>query len=240
MTDGISNSNSNFKLNRTQLPGVPLVAPVEEEPPKPAKIKLNENEVLLLQHIETSFWETGNVPSYELSVRFTGIPLKEIERIWSEPYFREHLIKRGIDITPTTERKFLTPKQLALANSILNTYDVRSLREKLQEFNISTQTYNGWMRQEAFRGYLSRRVEANFQNTTTVAKQRLAELVDEKDIGAIKFYLEMAGEYNPRVQVDINVQAVMVKIIEVISTHVKDPLVLDAIANDLEQINASS
>lgn len=239
MTDGISG----FQLKKTELPGVPMVTDEKESssPPVAAVQKLNERETLLLSYVEQVFWETGQIPSHEITVRATDLTLQEVQKTWEEPYFRYHLVQRGIDLTPTTQfRKFLTPRQLALANALLDTHDQRSVREKLKELSISTPTYNSWMRQEAFRAYLSKRVEATFQNTSTTAKQRLSELVDQKDLGAIKFYLEMVGEYNPKLQVDININTVMVKVVEVIATHIKDPIVLEAIATDLEAINAEN
>jgi hypothetical protein len=70
------------------------------------------------------------------------------------------------------------------------------------------------------------------QNSSSVTHR----MKPHKVSSAIKFYYEVTGRYNPRLQVDVNVDSVMNRVVEIIQKHVRDPQVLMAIADDLEDL----
>lgn len=200
------------------------------------KSLLDEDQFLMLCYIEQKFWETGYIPTNEVIQRELRLDSKTIDRAWKKDTFREAIISRGIDLKGKESGKVLTPTQLMLANLLLNAHDTRSVREKIASINVSSQQYHAWKRQPAFAEYLRKRAEAVFSAADSTAYTKLVEAVEEGDTNALKLFFEMRGIHNPRVQVDVNIQGVMVRVVEIISKHVQDPLVLDAIANEMAML----
>jgi hypothetical protein len=108
---------------------------------------------------------------------------------------------------------------------------------KLKVLNISTQQYTAWMNDPSFQNYLRKRAESTFKSLDPIAYKTLQEMVEGKDFNALKLFFEMRGIYNPRVDVTINVENVLQKVIEVVSKHV-DPITMAAIADELEGLTS--
>lgn len=197
---------------------------------------LTDNEIKIVTLIDQRFWETGGIISDDKIVEELNIPKHLVTKAWKNTDFRQALIARGVDLTPETSKGLLTPTQAILANLLFNVGDKRSVREKCEAVGISSQQYTAWLRQPAFADYLRRRAESAFSATDFQAYQSLSQLVAEKDIQGIKLFFEMRGIYNPKLQVEVNVEQVVVKVVEIITRHVSDPNVLTAIASEIEQL----
>lgn len=199
-------------------------------------MSLTDNEVKIVTYIDQRFWETGGLVADELILQDCKVSQNVLKNAWKKAEFRQALIARGVDLTPETSKQLLTPTQVLLANMLMNTHDPRSIREKLELVNVSTQQYQAWLRQPGFSQYLRKRAESAFASTDFQAYQSLSKLVEEGDINGIKLFFEMRGIYNPKMQVEVNVEVVVMKLVEIVAKHVKDPEVLNAIATDLETI----
>ena len=184
--------------------------------------------------IEQLWWEHGQLPTDERVAERTGVSIESIKRYWKLDHFRTALLHRGVDINPERSAGLLTPIQLMLANMLLNTHDTRSVREKLKELQVSSQQYHAWLRTPAFQQHLAKRGEEMFKSIDWEAYDALAGAVRSQDVSALKLFFEMRGIYTPKKEIDINLDVVLVKVVEVIARHVHDPAILQAIANDME------
>lgn len=197
---------------------------------------LSQTQVEAVYWIEQKFWETGLLPSEEKLAEHLDVTLGTVKGWWLNATFREALVKRGVDLTPEQSSQVLLPLQLQAANIMLNVHDSRSEREKLNELGISSQKWMAWLRQPAFQEYLRKRAESMFSANDYKAFAALGAEAAGGDVSALKLFFEMRGIYNPRVQIDVNVEVVLARVVEIISTHVKDPLALQAIADDLDRL----
>ena len=200
------------------------------------KKRLDFQQVKVLSLIEQLFWETGYIPDNEIVAKELRMTPQFVEKCYKNDVFREALLVRGIDLKPQESQKVLQPKQVMLANLLLNAHDKRSVREKLEQVQVSTNQYNAWLRQPAFANYLRQRAESVFKASDFEAYQGVVKAVQTGDVNALKFFFELRGIYSPRVQLDVNVESVIVQVVEVIQRHVKDPVILTQIASDIEGI----
>lgn len=203
-----------------------------------APIQLTNGQLRALTYIEQVFWEHGSIPTVEKISEATGVSEHSIKEYWKVDNFRKALGIRGVDFNPERSNHVLTATQLALANMLMNTTDQRSTREKLKEINVSTQQYNAWLRQAAFRDHLAKRGEELFKSSDHVAYKSLTSAVGAGDVTALKLFFEMRGIYNPKVDVNVNVTTLLIQVVEIIARHVTDPLTLSNIADDLESISS--
>ena len=194
----------------------------------------------MLAFMEQIFWEEGSLPTDEVIAQNLGYEKVVIASVRKRDNFKAALKKRGIEadmVDLPVGSRALNPMQIGLANIILNTHDKRTMREKLKTVNVSMQQFQAWLRQPAFRQYLQKRTEAMFEGADTIAYQNLIDAVSAGDLSAIKLFFEMRGIYNPKVQVSINVEAVIVNVVEIVSKYVT-PETLHLIAGELEQVMA--
>ncbi len=205
-----------------------------------ARKKLVDREVKIISFIEQTFWETGFIPSNEVVAEHTGYALSTVESCYRKRLFRQALAARGIDLEPGKSTKALTPQQIMLANVLLNIADKRSTREKLASLEVSSQQLNVWLRQPAFSDYLRKRAEEHFKASDYKAYLSLINAVEAGDQNATKFFFEMRGIYRPSVDVHVNVEAVVMRVVEVVAKHVRDPAILASIATELKELEAVS
>lgn len=202
-----------------------------------SKGKLSEQSIQILCYCEQRFWEFGALPTSENIASTLGISETAVRNAFKNETFRTALAKRGVDFSVERSKGLLSLTQLTLANSLLNLHDKRSAREKLQELNVSSQQYNAWLRDPAFRDYLAKRGEELFKSHDHEAYSALVGTATGGDTQALKLFFEMRGIYTPKQTVEFNVEQVMGKIIEIITRHVQDPATLAAIAEEFEQID---
>jgi len=201
---------------------------------------LTDTEVKILTLIDQRFWETGGLIDDDRIVEELNVSKQAVRNAWKKDDFRQALLARGVDLTPDASKGLLTPTQAILANLLFNVGDKRSVREKCEAVGVSSQQYTAWLRQPGFADYLRKRAESAFSATDFQAYQSLSQLVAEKDIQGIKLFFEMRGIYNPKLQVEVNVEQVVIKVVEIVTRHVSDPNVLMAIAQEIEQLEMGS
>lgn len=198
---------------------------------------LTDRSKKVIDFIEQTFWETGGMPTYDLVASKTREKAQYVQSVVEKnPTARQALIARGVDLTPDTSSQQLTSEQLMAANIMLNVDDKRSRREKLQFLGITSQKWGAWMRQPAFSSYMTRRAEQAFSANDWAAYSGLGNLVEEEDLNAIKLHFEMRGKYKNTLDVNINIESVMIQVIEVIAKHVKEPEIIEAIAEDISSL----
>jgi hypothetical protein len=209
--------------------------------------KLTPEQYDLLLFTEQYYWRYGGVPTYAHLTR-EGIDFPEhvFLEAWANPRFLDGLRGRGIPehlITPergALRGKVLTEQQFTVANVMLDVLDKRSRLKKLTELGISTAEYNGWLRDPVYRQYCLERAEELLESNQHVAHMSLIDRVAQGDLGAIKYFNSMTGRYREKndAGVEVNVTNVsgsdmLIRVVEIIQTHVKDPATLEAIATDI-------
>jgi hypothetical protein len=206
---------------------------------KPEPPKLSDADIRVLSYVEQLYWETGKVPSQAAVV--DGLdPLASlktrnlVKKAWEKERFQRALTERGIEFK--IEEKILSPKQIVLVNMLLNVGDKKSLRQKLELLKVTMVQYNAWLRDPAFHQYLTMRTEQLFNHSDHEAYKSLVEQVMNGDVTAMKLFFEMRGIYNPKVTVDINIETVVYRLVEIVGRHVRDPQILQSIAKEVEEL----
>lgn len=141
------------------------------------------------------------------------------------------LEKRGIPFRQHTQEE-LTDKQLAVALTLANFADERSNAEKLDELGVNSATYYAWLQDPVFQNHVQMLADRNLKNIDPVAKTEFAKKIQEGEWGALKFYMETTGALvQPQGQ---DTESLIMAIIEIIQTRVKDPETILAIAQDIK------
>jgi hypothetical protein len=210
-----------------------------QEPPVQKEESLTDSELSVLAYVEQVYWQTGKVPSKEATIEgldpFSSTATRtKVTRAWNKPRFQAALEKRGLEFQ--NDSKFLTPTQLLLVNMLLNVEDKKSLRQKLDLLGINMAKYQTWLRDPVFHNYLTMRTEQLFENSDHDAYKSLIQAVTRGDVTAMKLFFEMRGIYSPRLDVNVNIESIVYRLVEVVGKHVKDPAILTAIADEVEQL----
>ena len=142
----------------------------------------------------------------------------------------EALERRGIILADIS---LLRPEQLAAANAVLDFSDHRSQKAKLNELGVSTSQYSGWLKLPQFQRYIKQRAEALLGDVQHEAHAALLKNVQRGDLNSIKLYYELTGRWSSKTVGDLNVEFILIKVIEAVQKHVKDPVAIEAVAAEL-------
>jgi len=180
--------------------------------------------------IETYVNQIGSLPSIDrVKNEFPELTLKQIEAD-----LKIAAVKLKAKGYALTNKDYLSPEQLAVANSILNLADKRSLTKKLQDFQVSPAKYANWKKNPSFNAYLRERSEQLLGDSIADVHLALIDSATSGDVQAIKLLYEVTGRHTQNSKQEINVQQMLVGVIEAIQVHVRDPDILRAIANDIQ------
>lgn len=223
-------ADSDEGLEEAVEEGVPEI--VKEFDPK--HITLNEKQVECLTYIEQQFFLEGAMPTVDAIAAVFGVNKATIKRWLKSPEFDYILRTKGI-INSNTDG-VLTAPQMMIINMLLNIGDKRSEREKCELAGITPQKLAVWRRDAQFIGYMQKRAEKMFKDSDDIAYLNVIKNVQGGDLSAAKFYFEMTGKYQPSVRMDVNVDMILARIIEILQVRVKDPATLELIANDFDML----
>lgn len=198
----------------------------------------------LIDYIEQAYLLRGVIPSLEATQeyldKFRGITLSlsELTELVESQEVKDAFGRRGIDTNANVPGYGLTPDQLAAANLLLDFSDRRSSKVKLESLGLTTAKYQAWLRNPNFQAYTKERAENLLGDVTHEAHSALVKNMEKGDLRSIQLYYEMTGRWSSKTVGDLNVEFLMIKILETIQRHVKDPEMLRAIAGDLSSLNA--
>lgn len=184
----------------------------------------------IVDFIESQYLLVREIPTPKAIAAHTFVTEKEVIEWMNEPLLAEMLERRGISLNSTNG---MTPEMLACANVMLDFSDRRSKREKLRDLGLTTARYNAFLRNPQFNAYVTARAEQLLPDTMHEAHVALVKNVERGDTQSLKLYYEITGRHNPAAAKDFNPEALLTRIFEVITIHVKDPEVLQRIAADL-------
>jgi len=143
---------------------------------------------------------------------------------------------RGIPFRQHTQSE-LTATQVATAITMMNFSDVRSNPEKLDQLGINPQQYDAWLKDPQFKNLIDSLVDQNLANIKPIAITELTKKINAGDFNAIKYYLDTTGamQNNDAPQSE----QLLRMLIEIIQKHVKDPVIIMAIAQDIKLASAN-
>ncbi len=213
--------------------------------------KLNPTQWDLICYVEQYWRENGFFPSHgeiKLETHLTGDEIDMM--VFGDELVKKHLKIRGIDPDrdrPSSESrqsknrkgraKRLSDIQLATIALILNPADTRSVTDKLESLGVNPGTYAGWKKSKVFTEYMTQQGQSLFGEFMPDMDNALVSRATKGNLQAIKFAYEVSGRYRPQKDQSMqNVGLLLVKIVEVIQKHVRDPLIIQAIAEDVKNV----
>lgn len=144
------------------------------------------------------------------------------------------LEKRGIPWQQHSQED-LTATQVATAVTVMNFADTRSIPQKLAELGINESQYYAWLRDPQFKTLVDNLADQNLANIRPTAIAEFTKKINGGDWNAIKFWLETTGELNGNSNTQIEDKITL--FVEIVQRHVKDPAVMEAIAQDIIAIS---
>lgn len=193
-----------------------------------------ETFLTLLSNAYALYLTEGSYDNERLQRR-TGIAPGIIAKTLASPEFTTALRVRGV----SPEATGLTREQELCVQVLTDPSDGKTLRQKLdllKPHGVTYAKYKAWLKNPTFRAYINGVSEDLLANNQDALVQ-LERLVGEGDLGAIKYKLEVNGRYSPQQQQNIDMMAMMGKVVEIISYHVRDPEVLRGVAGDLNRLS---
>ena len=187
----------------------------------------------ILTLIEEEHLRTGTFPDLSLIKRKTGYTQEIIVEKISDPLMKQCLDRRGINYLDVDR---LTGEQIACINLLLNVSDRRSQTAKLKALGIPPVTFQNWKRQKYFMDSFKQAGEKLFGECQPEVNKALVEQATAGDMKAIEYLNKLTNYYDPKNADAFNVQLIMVRLLETIQKHVRDPHQLTAIAEEFESI----
>lgn len=188
-----------------------------------------------------SNWPVGMNTKGEISKKITNPeergkafragPRPSINEIQAYMRTRDYMLamrELGINIDPNDHG--LTAEQMGFLTILSNAGDGKDLRGKLRLAGISWAKYQAWLSQRDFRVAHDRMLGDTLKAMIPVAEQQLASKIASGDMNAIKFGMEVTGRHNPNGQKQLEAEALLGIILEVIEEEIKDMGVLQRIA----------
>ena len=197
-----------------------------------ARQTLTTLQMQVLSFIEEFWHKFHKFPSVD--VVCDKFPSFNLNTNLKDPTFAQSLENRGIIIDSSV--RGLTEDQIAAILCLSDFEDKRSRARKLRDLGLTSTKWNGWLKDKAFRNFLHNQFAFNFEESTHVAQDALVRAMDKGDTNAIKFYMEMTGQYTQQAPQMVNIKLILARVIESIQRHVQDPEILKAIGNDFELI----
>jgi hypothetical protein len=197
---------------------------------------LNDNEWEILCFIEEFYIKESKFPPLVRIVNATKVDHVEVVNALTNPIVKQALDNRGIEWRVVTEGR-LTGRQIACIEVLLNIADGRNQTEKLRALGIAPSTYKGWKKNPIFMdAYRQAARDLYGQSIPELHKTVISRAIDG-DPSMMKTALAISGEWDDKRTVEaMNVQFVLIKVLEVIQKHVQDPVVLNSIAGEFEEI----
>ena len=230
-----------------------LINYVAVNAPKPLVLKELERSfvTLMVQH----YMLYGNLPSAEAANEEYGFDAQQFKSLINKDVVQKALeefdvnlgeLRKSPDgsVLPTWQHKSLTAQQLLVANVLLDTRDTRSHTKKLKELGVQTRTYNTWLRDVTFSGYLRKRAEDLLGDSQHDVHLALIDQATAGNIKAIEYYNELVGRYIKQperilgVQQQFDATTFIVQIIEILDDELEDKQAAFRIADRLKELGS--
>jgi hypothetical protein len=162
-----------------------------------------------------------NLHQYNMDVREL-----DAAEILSTPLFADAMAEQGIPLMATPG---LSPEQLAAIAIYMDMTVPLRHAQKLKAAGVTQAKWNGWMRQAEFARHINQLATDITKASGPVARQRLAQLVDEGNLAAITLTFEMEGIHDRRKET-VDANAMLMGIFNILDEEVYDRAILERIA----------
>lgn len=188
------------------------------------------------------FTATGTIPGPERIAEVTQLVEPYVRKITLTPEYRAALEIRGVPVYK--DMAGLNEQQVLALQVLLDPTDGLTLAGKLKKVGVSMSKYRTWLRNPYFKRHMDTMARNLISDHTPDLMTQLVGKAAQGDLKAIQYAFEVGGVYNPAVearrQANIDIVVVLSKMTEVIQKHVKDPAVLENIAQEFRQIAEGS
>jgi ribosomal protein L31E len=196
------------------------------------KEALTAKEKELINFYEVQWHLRHKVPTIEEVARHIKASQVSVNYYLQRRQVIAGLDKRGIPWRQHTQEN-LTATQVAAAVTIMNFADTRSNTEKLDQLGINPSQYYAWLNDPQFKNLIDNLADQNLKNIRPTAIGEFTKLVNQGDWQAVKYYLDVTGEFASNNNAPQSEQLLKM-IVEIIQKHVKDPELIVAIAQDIK------
>lgn len=198
---------------------------------------MTANEHAILTYCEQFYTTNSRLPNTGdiVSVGFT----KELFHTCLKlPAFNKGLEARGIIPYTLLDSNGkppanLSPTQLVAINTMMDIYDTRSKNKRLKDLEISTQTWNTWLRNPTFRAYLQRRGKLLLGDAEPEVNYALVDRARSGDMKAIEYFNEINGIYSRQATKGVDIHGILYQVLEIVQKRITDQNIQQLIAMDL-------
>lgn len=160
---------------------------------------------------------------------------KKIASILLTDEFATAMSNRGINWT--SKAVGITPEQ-TYALGIMTDPSLSRLGfgTRLKRAGISYHKWQSWMRQPLFSTAFQNLTESNLADSVGIAHTALIGKAAEGDMRAVEFLYQITGRFDPQREANMNMQAIVLGILEILTRRITDPIVLEAISEDMASL----
>ena len=181
---------------------------------------------------DTIYRVNGAVPTVDEVSKFVpNMDKKKLSALMTTEAFLSALEYRGIEWDP--ERNGLSMEQQTVLLKLSDPFDKRALSTKLKELGVPMPRFQGWLKQPLFFEVYNKYSQNAYREALPALRNRLISNAEAGDHKAIQLVFEITNEWNPAQQSLEDARVVIMKIVEAITTHVRDPEVRKAILTDI-------
>src|SRR4030095_12497697 len=156
----------------------------------------------------------------------------QIQIYMQTPEYREAMKEFGIELDPNDTG--LTAEQLGFLTILTNVADGRDLKRKLSAAGIPWSKFQVWLKQPLFAYRWNKLAGETLKEAVPHAQIQLAAKMAQGDMTAIKLGFEITGFHDPNGKKQIDAEAFVGVILEVIEDSIKDPELLKEIATKIQ------
>lgn len=195
---------------------------------------LTDGQMEMVHFIERHHAMLGEPPSDNVMRQRYDITEDELREFKTHPLVLKSMKYRGINYPSRGE--LLSDRQMHAIATMTNYVDKRSDEKKLRDMGITSREWSQWMLDEEFQKYLNERSERMLIASQHQAHLGLVKGARNGNVAAVKLYNEMTGRYNPDQENNLNVRILLGSFIEVLQRHIKDPVIMHAIATEMMNV----
>lgn len=195
------------------------------------KESLTKQERELINYYEILWHLRHTVPTIEQVATYLKLTQVTVNYYLQRRPVIKALDNRGIPWRQHSQSE-LTATQVAAAITMANFADERPAKVKLDQLGINPATYYAWLNDPQFSNMVKNLADENIKNIDPVAKIELAKKIQAGEWNAVKYYLDVTGAIKN--EAAPQTEQMLMMFVEIIQKHVKDPVLMVAIAQDLK------
>ena len=225
--------------------GIPEPIPFNLSEKQKRYIELYSRQLTVKKELVTGqaiwdLWPAGYAKGRVSSVITDPVERAKVARVGQRPMigdiqgylettdYAEQMKELGIEVN--TKATGLTTEQMGFITYFSNYTDGKNIRQKLKDSGVSWSKFQAWRAQPVFARYYDELLGESIKDAIPFAKQQIAAKMGAGDISAIKFGMELTGDYDPRGQQQVDARQLVTVILEVLEEKIKDPAILLDIA----------